>query len=420
MCTSKRVTLCTFALVALVSLAASQGGSGARAATKAGGREELLYLGSSYSVTAVSPATGAVRFQQLGAVPARDWSRLYTADFYGGTETKLNTLDARTGKVRSTRDIEGNLVVRAVSDDGASIALMPPGSATDPYHPRSRAQTSLVIARRGQAKPTRLTVQGNIEPEAFSRSQRSLFVIEFTPPEAPDRYRVARLDLASGTLHAVASDEDELQEPMQGTARAQAMAPDGKRLYTLYTRDATESEPAEAFVHVLDLERERATCVDLPPEFATSDLGAVAVSPSGLQLYVVAPTVPLIAEIDTVGLALTRTAALPADIAANGAARATVATAATLYLATDNQMATIDLGTMDVVARWRLPGVVTGVQPAADHASLYVSFVDRVLVLNPQTGSTSREFTVPATGPIDHVAPALPPIVQEKTVRCAC
>ena len=147
------------------------------------------------------------------------------------------------------------------------------------------------MVRVGQ-KPRSYLVQGNVEPEAFSLSTRSLFVIEFMPPTAPDRYRVARIDLPAATERSKRRGrgyEDELQEPMRGTARAQAIAPDGRRLYTLYTRDATATEPAESFVHVLDLENERANCVDLPPEFAVEPLGAVAVSPSGTRLYVVAP-----------------------------------------------------------------------------------------------------------------------------------
>ena len=118
-----------------------------------------------------------------------------------------------------------------------------------------------------------------MEPEAFSLSGDALFVIDFVPPLAPERYRVARLDLSRGAVDDVRSTEKELQEPMRGTARAQAVAPDGQRLYTLYERDATGNAPAEAFVHVLDLVSETATCVDLPPEFATDPLGAVAVLP---------------------------------------------------------------------------------------------------------------------------------------------
>ena len=169
----------------------------------------------------------------------------------------LVTSNARTGKTIATRLLPRNLGVRAVSDDGSAIVLTENAvTGANPYEPTPRARTRLTVARTGQ-KPTTYLVEGNVEPEAFSLSTRSLFVIQYTPPSAPDRYRVARIDLSShraaATPHAVRSNEDELQEPMRGTARAQTMAPDGRRLYTLYTRDATATEPAEAFVHVLDL-----------------------------------------------------------------------------------------------------------------------------------------------------------------------
>ena len=254
-------------------------------------RPELLYLGSRTAITAISPRSGHVRFQEAGAVPSRDWSVLYSAT-NDGTSTTLRTLDPTTGAELASRTLPGVLAVRTVSEDGAAVALSPPPPpGSDTYHPAPKDPTPLVIVRRGTPEPQVLSVPGNVEPEAFSLEGDALFVIDFVPPLAPERYRVARLDLGSGRVGDVRSNEEELQEPMRGTARAQVMAPDGRRLYTLYTRDATATDPAEAFVHVLDLEEQRATCVDLPAEFAVSQLGALAVSPSGTHLYVAAPAV---------------------------------------------------------------------------------------------------------------------------------
>ena len=221
------------------------------------------------------------------------------------------------------------------------------------------------------------------------------------PPLAPERYRVARLDLGSGRVGDVRSNEEELQEPMRGTARAQVMAPDGRRLYTLYTRDATATDPAEAFVHVLDLEEQRATCVDLPGEFAVSQLGALAVSPSGTRLYVAAPAYGALAELDTGTLKVARTATGPTG-SIGATARAT-ASGTTLYVAVDNQI-----------------NAVIGLKPSTDGNVLYVSLADRVLALDPRTMTTRRELDVPTTDPIDHVAPALPPIPDDGYVKCAC
>jgi hypothetical protein len=381
-------------------------------------RPELLYLGSQTAITALSPRSGAVRFHQAGAVPSRDWSVLYAAT-NDGTTTTLRTLDPGTGAELALRTIPGVFTVRVVSEDGAAVALAPPAPAGyDTYHPTSKDPTPLVIVRRDRPEPQVLSVPGNVEPEAFSLEGDALFVIDFVPPLAPARYRVARLDLADVTVGDVRSDEQELQEPMRGTARAQVMAPDGRRLYTLYTRDATATEPADAFVHVLDLEAQTATCVDLPADFANSPLGALAVSPSGNRLYVVAPEVGALAELDTDALRVERTASLPSAITAT-TARAT-ASATTLYVSVDSQITPLALDDLRPSDGWAAPGPVIGMKPSTDGNLLYVSLADQVLVLDPRTLTEKRALEVPTSDPIDHVAPELPPIPATSYVKCAC
>ena len=54
---------------------------------------------------------------------------------------------------------------------------------------------------------------------------------------------------------------------------------------------------------------------------------------------------------------------------------------------------------------------MTGIQPSNDGSVLYVSLADRVLALDPRTLTPRRELDVAdRPNPIDHVAPALPPI----------
>ena len=410
----------TLTLVAVVAFVAAVGAPAAHAAPA---REGLLYLGSGSAITAVSPGTGAVRFTKTPAIATRDWSRLYSTQSTSSA-TLLTTSDARSGKTLATRKLAPDLGVRAVSDDGRAVVLTKGVTGANPYVAQPRTTTSLTVVRVGQ-KPRLFLVRGNVEPEAFSLSTRSLFVIEYSPPTAPDRYRVARIDLtndrAPAKPQAVRSNEDELQEPMRGTARAQTMAPDGRRLYTLYTRDATATEPAESFVHVLDLQRERATCVDLPAEFASSPVGAVAVAPSGTRLYVVAPATGALAEIDTAALRITRTAQLP-EASTETTVRATVAGSTTLYVATAGEVTSVDLTDLAASGEWYVPGTVTGIQPASGSRTLFLSLADRVLAVDPDTGTTQREFVPINAGQIDHVAPALRPIIQENGsyVQCAC
>jgi len=70
---------------------------------------------------------------------------------------------------------------------------------------------------------------------------------------------------------------------------------------------------------------------------------------------------------------------------------------------------------------WALaPGEITGIEPATDDSSLYVVLFDRVLVVDPRTFVARREVAVPQESvPVDHVAPALPPI-SPGYAKCAC
>ncbi len=419
---SIQVTTCAtlFVVLAVLATACGGGGDGDVSIDTDRARPELLYLGSATGITALAPARGHVRFQETSAVPSRDWSVLYTTSSDGATTT-LRTLDPATGDEVDRRTVPGVFTVRTVSENGEMVALTPPAPAgTDTYHPAAKNPTPLVIVRRGDPEPQRLDVPGNVEPEAFSLSGDALFVIDFVPPLAPERYRVARLDLSRGTVDDVRSKEAELQEPMRGTARAQTVAPDGRRLYTLYSRDATADEPAEAFVHVLDLDTETASCVDLPAEFATDPLGAVAVTPSGSRLFVYSPTAGALAELDTNSLDVTRTATVPPPVGiAPTTARAT-ATESTLYLSVADRIAPVTLEAMDA-GEWTLaPGEIAGIEPTSDDSALYVVLADRVLVVDPRTFAPRRELVVPPESvPVDHVAPALPPIAPGYA-KCAC
>src|SRR5450432_359564 len=176
-----RKSMFMVALVASGILASACGGGGEVSIDSNRPHPELLYLGSSSSITALAPASGAVKFQEVGAVPSRDWSVLYTAT-NDGTTTTLRTLDPATGAELATRDVPGAFTVRTVSEDGAMVALAPPAPpGFDSYHPASKDPTPLVIVRRDDPEPQVLAVPGNVEPEAFSLDGGSLFVIDFVP-----------------------------------------------------------------------------------------------------------------------------------------------------------------------------------------------------------------------------------------------
>ena len=85
-----------------------------------------------------------------------------------------------------------------------------------------------------------MELPGNLEPEAFSAAGERLFVLDYLPPAAPDRYRVRMVNLATGKLEPLLTPAKSVvppgaEEEMRGEGR-QAVYDAGRQLlFTLYT-----------------------------------------------------------------------------------------------------------------------------------------------------------------------------------------
>ena len=244
----------------------------------------MLFLRAGGGVTLVRDLPEGVAVNVPGAVASTDWSTVVRAIPRAG-ETRILALDPLTGAELWSRDVpENNLEVKVASEGGRLVALG--SSRGNAGYPVGRTSTTLYIADRDAEQPRRIQLEGNYEPEAFSTDGRSLFVVEYLPPEAPTSYQVRRLDLDTERVVGVYTPDAHLQEAMQGTARIQVASADGRRLYTLYTLE--DHGTTHAFVHVLSLDELWAHCVDLPHGFATMRESAIALAltPEGNHLYV--------------------------------------------------------------------------------------------------------------------------------------
>jgi outer membrane protein assembly factor BamB len=380
---------------------------------------DRLFLGTDTGLTAMNADTGEVAFTADGAVPTPDWSTLFRAE-PAGDATRLIAIDPATGQEVGARDLDpAGLVVRAVGADpkGGSVALAPPRTGDGTY-PAGRAQTPIVVTGlAGDAR--RYDLPGNYEPEAFSTDLTSLFVIEYTPPEAPERYRVRRLQLSSGEVVDVYSVDKELQQAMRGTARTQVLSPDATRLYTLYTVESLGS----AFVHVLSLDEQWAHCVDLPlpfgeaPEAAT----ALAVAPDGDRLYVADRASGAVAEIDTHEIAVTRTADLARD-RDDVVAAAAVSDDGTLYVGSGSEVTAIDTDGLEAAGSWELPGTLSTLELAGDGRRLYLGLGDGIATVDAATGRELHRVTAPGVSAISVVGGLVPPpaVSPPRDYQCAC
>ena len=185
------------------------------------------------------------------------------------------------------------------------------------YEPEPRTTTDLTVAYFDDRPPVSLTLPGNFEPETLSVDEETLYLLQYEPALDPEHYLVVELDLASGEIASVRSPQVDIQPEMRGVARAQAIAPDGDHLYTLYTLPpdadpvhdvgATGATERWAFVHVLDVDAGYDFCIFLPVPMGTADEASLAVglSPDGRVLYVVDPSTALVARMDTEMLEIT-------------------------------------------------------------------------------------------------------------------
>jgi YVTN family beta-propeller protein len=381
----------------------------------------LLFLSTATGLRAVHADSGVGVFDAVGAVPSADWSQLYSAAQDGGS-TVVSRLDGRTGASTSAFTVEPNLVVRAVSGEGTAVALGPPRvAAQNGYAPTGRAATVVVVARDGNP-PRRYELAGNLEPEAFSVDMTTLFVLDYSPALAPVRYQVRQVDLASGKVLDVISPDKDLQRAMGATARNQALAPDGRRLYTLYTLVGDDAAAAArpAFVHVLSLDGKWAHCVHLPPPFGNAPEGpsAVTVSADGRRVYVVDGTSGALAVVDTAGLRVVRTARM--GTAPTSAVSAAVGADGKLYVARGTQVEVWDGTTLRRLTSWHLRDGVGALQAAPRGSGVYAALPNRVALLDAN-GSEVRHLGVANVVAISHVGAAPNPLVPNRSgFPCAC
>jgi len=151
-----------------------------------------------------------------------------------------------------------------------------------------------------------VSLEGNLVPEAFATGLRrwmapQVYVIEYLPAIAPDRYRIRVLDMATGELSLpvnLRAKADPVDSEMAAVSRDQVMATGGDLLFTLYRGRHPGEARDYAFVHVLSTSTRGVWCQVLPHWLELDEHpGTVAVSADESTLYV-ASAVGAVAEFD--------------------------------------------------------------------------------------------------------------------------
>jgi outer membrane protein assembly factor BamB len=352
-------------------------GPGAAAARPPG---DLAVLSGADGMRVVDLATGRTLAAAGSAMPTPDGTALVgTTD--GGA---VAVVDTRTGASTSTPGRPG-LVPRAVSEGGRLVALAAPDSpAPDGYLAGGRTRSTIVVNdTSGRTQPRTYNLKGNYLPEAFSAGGTHLFLVEYLPPAAPNRYRVRQLDLATGTVAGVLGPlKAPLDEQMRGVGRMQVLDRQRTALHTLYRTIGT----TRAFVHTLQLTGMWAHCVVLPePVGAGGDATAIALAPDG-TLYAWDASAGVLALVDPLELAVRRTVAIRGtspfrSAGADSSAAVTVAKDGTIFASSGSHIFEVDGGTLTERALWEAPGAVTSLAVSTDGGQLLALADNNVVVL---------------------------------------
>ncbi|MFK3982604.1 YncE family protein [Micromonospora sp. NPDC050397] len=375
--------------------------------------EALVVELAAGELAVLDAVTGQTVVNRSAAVVSGDGSRLVRSELTGGG-TRITNHRISDGSALSSGLLTDQLTARATSPDGELVALATLGEpGTSPYRPGGRERTTIVVA--GSAgQQHRVELPGNLEPEAFDVTGQALFVLDYLPPTAPDRYRVRVVDLVAGELQPLVTRVKSAvppgaEEEMRGEGRQAVYDSVTRQLFTLYThqpdhehtRDliagAREDAPhVHAFVHTLNLTERWAFCVDLPAPFGEGPAAAhaIALDPNGGAVYVVDATSGTIATIDPSGLTVKGTVRFTPPAGPVTSAAATTGSTGVLLVGAGRDLVTVPLTGAEPTRR-TMPTAVRGIAASPDRRRCFVGQDDGVLRVDLGTGVTTGPVAVP-------------------------
>jgi hypothetical protein len=227
-------------------------GIGASAARADG----LPVLGIDVGNEGVTSTEGASRFVTLPA----------------GPDTIVARVAKIGGGVVQSRLLKGTLTIPAVAYDASAGGLSADTRTLVLIEPRvsfPRTETTLVALDTKRLTPIRVVkLRGDYSFDAISPQGRWMYLIQYTSPTDPTRYRVRAYDIREGRmLVRPVLDPTAPGEKMRGAPLSRTTSADGRWAYTLY--DGAGGTP---FIHALDTSHRTARCIDLDALAGRNDL----------------------------------------------------------------------------------------------------------------------------------------------------
>ena len=403
----------------------------------------MLVVDDEGAISLLDSETGTQLYRVPGAVASPDRSALLTTRDAATGGTTLQSHDPATGEVtgQTTLGVD-DLTVRTISPDGGAVALLPGPRGRDLYEPEARTTTSLTVAYTDDRPSRTYDLDGNFEPEMFSLDESLLFVLEFTPADAPTGYFVRQLDLESGELVDTGAPEAVLNPKMGGKARAQVLHPEGTHLYTLYTVPGdqqpvhdVEAPPGAdpehwAFIHVIDLAAKTSHCIFLPVPIGTVDEASVGMgaSPDGSTLYVADPSTSRVAVVDAIDLEVEEVVRVTKLRDNHARAKVAVAEDGTVYVGNGSMVIELAADTLRATYAWSAltpvpDGIaaadVTALSISGDQTELRVGTPEQITIVDRGTRKEVAVLQPPGDGTVNMLGPPQGS-VTEFPLQCAC
>lgn len=354
---------------------------------------DLVFLATPSGLQALSTDNGSIEHELPGGKAAPGFDVLVSTVPDGSSTTV--TRMAPDGEILSRTTVEGDVTARVVTDDLVALADAEISGET-PYLPAPKLTTNIVILDDSGAQRA-YELSGNFEPEAFKVDGNELFMIQYLPALAPERYQVRRLRLADGAIRPIGRLKLNAPGQMQGTGRTQALSPWGDELYTLYTQQidaghdaddhaANDAVAGHAFVHMLNLADGWAHCIDLPAVFASGSAtaSAIAVDPAGDRVFVADWTHGAVSALNPRRARVIDTADV--SFGPSDAGTFAVATRERLFVAGNSDVVVLDPRTFEVLDRWSFAAEITGMSLSDDR--LYVSTDGEIVAVDPENGAS--------------------------------